>query len=893
MPVLDLRLDYGVSPTSGRSLLSSVTLCTGDGDCLAPTRFGFGQPAFTPAFASLGTWTGPVLERLAGGAELLAPPSSGAPGDPASRLSLADLGIRTVDVDGDGLDDLLAPGQPDPEGGPTGTILFRNSGHGFSAQPALPGRHPRERVMATGDFDGDGSMDLVVARSGDTATDDAPSHGAFAWSRCDARFRTGQGFVCRPIPNVLAGTLRHWVYDFDADDRSDVLFDSKTAQRLCLSTATSFECRDLPAGQRYVLPPASLLKDPNRWSNDFSDIDGDGRTDLMNYESESGALVAYSYGYDAEGPRASDRVRLAHWPDVAPESAGAAGDLNGDGYTDFVAETRDARSGMPTYRICYGSGLRSAAACEALPLALGSRVLLAGDFIRNGQRATLVADDADPLHLRSCVVHGDARAACPLRWEFRDAEGYRLTRTSPGDRWLFLQLIDGTVPELVRYRRGGHYEVFGARRLAAPREALDQLVWVEDGWGVRTEWRYAPGNFVYDAVALDPDDRPLSTSWPIKSVPRIADIVAGARQSVRGQHEDVAYKYAGAARSSIGRGYLGFRRIDRIVDREPSRTDWYANSWPFIGLSTDSVIRWPDGGTVLHTDWDAKHRRLDAHRTTVIAVSRRLTSKKTTSNAETGHSDERNLHDDWGNLVASEKTDTEPGGRATRTTVRIDYAFDPARDAAPRKKSASTTVTRGSGVPQVTRDWHDFDPVTLETKSQGHSDSAETSFHVQTIFKDVRGLLRRIEKTWFDRATDKPQNTIVREFTEYDNHERMFQTVLDGSQQVVHRELSDARDGRWMYRADANGEQLRRGDLFGLEWIITGPDAQETHHYVRRCDASCPVGASVEIDVRLRRGPDGAKERIGDPNFVFRDGTGAVAGRWPPAQNAASASTSK
>lgn len=176
----EYRLGYDQSPTSGRSILTSVTPCAVTGGslgCRKSTKFDWGKPdsGKTPGFTSLGAWQGaPVLttHNIYGG--------YGRVTNHADYFTFADF-------DNDGRADVLenriaspVPADPDSaesksnEGGnpiPPGTLrtqyrYFHSTGSRFDVYNYQLNTREPFAVLATGDFNGDGAPDLVAWTAG-------------------------------------------------------------------------------------------------------------------------------------------------------------------------------------------------------------------------------------------------------------------------------------------------------------------------------------------------------------------------------------------------------------------------------------------------------------------------------------------------------------------------------------------------------------------------------------------------------------------------------------------------------------------------------------------------------------------------------------------------------
>ncbi|MCU6501539.1 Ig-like domain-containing protein [Rugamonas sp. A1-17] len=174
--VRNYTLQYEKSPTSGRSLLKSVTVCPGTAvltspDCLPPTTFAWGKPdtTKTAGFVRWGLWPG---------APNLATTGSGV----FQRAFHADY-FAFSDFENHGLTDVLekrvaSPVPPDinTRSGqereatnpiPPGTMksqyaYYHNTGSGFTKFTYQISTGEDFVVLSTGDFNGDGAPDLLV-----------------------------------------------------------------------------------------------------------------------------------------------------------------------------------------------------------------------------------------------------------------------------------------------------------------------------------------------------------------------------------------------------------------------------------------------------------------------------------------------------------------------------------------------------------------------------------------------------------------------------------------------------------------------------------------------------------------------------------------------------------
>ncbi|UMR33383.1 Ig-like domain-containing protein [Massilia sp. MB5] len=171
-----LRLQYDNSPSSGRSLLSSVEACARNPqsaamECLPPTRFNWGKPdpAKQPGFVSRGMWPGaPILTTHGNG---------------NTSRNHSDY-FAFADFENHGYTDILEkrvasaiPADINSAAGswreqsnpiPPGTLrsqyrYFHNTGSGFAQYSYRISTGEDFAVLDIGDFDGNGAPDILVS----------------------------------------------------------------------------------------------------------------------------------------------------------------------------------------------------------------------------------------------------------------------------------------------------------------------------------------------------------------------------------------------------------------------------------------------------------------------------------------------------------------------------------------------------------------------------------------------------------------------------------------------------------------------------------------------------------------------------------------------------------
>lgn len=226
-----------------------------------------------------------------------------APTVPGDAFSVRNTGIALsagvevapLDMDGDGFEDIVYLRDIQ-------AYYRRNSGGAFEAEKsaglaAVPAanRLPQGTpvLLETGDFDGDGRGDLLVARS--TAV---PGGGGYRW---EAFLSNGFGFGPDPIATFTteAAPGKLLVLDLNGDGLADVLRHAEGAWNSLLSHGTS-------AGGLPGLVPQSCLAPAGSGDQGQAavlDYDGDGRSDLVLGNASGGWKVHLSVGdcLDSDG----------------------------------------------------------------------------------------------------------------------------------------------------------------------------------------------------------------------------------------------------------------------------------------------------------------------------------------------------------------------------------------------------------------------------------------------------------------------------------------------------------------------------------------------------------------------------------------------------------------
>ncbi|QDQ25666.1 hypothetical protein FNU76_04480 [Chitinimonas arctica] len=627
-------LDYVQSPRSARSLLRSVQRCDGDRNrnsavrCLPATTFQWGEPAAgtTKRFVSLGNWDGPILEDWVASMPPPLPSSSTPPEEGNDPLDMIVMG----DFNGDGYTDMLDKRRV----GGRMHRLFLGNGRGFDSQNVFTGQPAAFTVLETGDFDGDGQLDLLGAEGMVDGYGVVRSQFFSKRQLCYARFREGQGFTCSAWAeaDAIAGGNRSGlptVYDFNGDGRTDILLPgsiyssedgTSSNEQLCLSSGNAFSCRLLASGQFDLGQAGPLLA--RSYSGDSADINGDGRADPLRLtrasfdaerrnwiDTHTGVWANIRSEKGAANHKVADFIELsvlkgnptgifsARMAVTAHGQSTLVADFNHDGYTDllFGLEGGD-KDWLTGGRLCYATGEAAARLdCRALAdtgyrlSGAGSdqvdfRIKAVGDIDGDGEADILAGDPYGGVQ-RVCRITGSGGYQCES-WTLPQLPYPTAPPGRPapaGNRWQETARLltgdfngDGRM-DLVNYTLGGKWEVLSAESTAQPGEALDKLLAVTDGTLRRSQVEYGSlrdsNLYLTSAAALDPAAAD-TVRYPLRRIAPGPTKVVSKLRIDNGVADPIvtSYRYAAGAVELTGRANPGFRVVETTAQASGIRS---------------------------------------------------------------------------------------------------------------------------------------------------------------------------------------------------------------------------------------------------------------------------------------------------------------------------------
>ena len=266
--------------------------------------------------------------------------------------------MTSGDINGDGRPDLvLANSSPF-------ISVWINKGHGTFEPPATYPVAFEDSAIAVGDFNGDGSLDLAV-------TNAEPTN--YATSTIGILYNAGSGTFGARITAATGPTIDVMaVGDFNGDGRLDLAVGYYSAIGILLQ-----------ADDGTFASPVTY--DAGVWHDSIAvaDFNGDGRLDLAttNYSDNTVSVLlnAGSGTLDA----------AATYVTGATPGVVAVGDFNGDGYRDLAVTSGS------TVSVLLNAGSGTFAAPVTYAVGAGAGFLAIADYNRDGVDDIAVANNAD------------------------------------------------------------------------------------------------------------------------------------------------------------------------------------------------------------------------------------------------------------------------------------------------------------------------------------------------------------------------------------------------------------------------------------------------------------------------------------------------------------------
>ncbi|UGQ48740.1 NBR1-Ig-like domain-containing protein [Massilia endophytica] len=906
-------LNYEVSLSSQRSLLKSLVACDG-ATCLPATTFEYGtRSGTTPGFVSLG---GPRV-----GPNLVALGNNGT-GSGYAKGPLNEILVE--DFNGDGKADILERYRVDANLHQQRLYESNPDGMGWTVKQPFSTIPGSLAVMESGDFDGDGKVDLLVA-------DWNLGSPAYNWRMCWGRDFSNGSFACNGSISLPADswstTLQppapmRMVRDFNADGRDDLFLRSGDGvyavarNYKCLSNGSGFDCQDV-TGTYLAVSFGDAANGRPSSGTAFDDMDGDGRVDqvdlgrCMRVRDDGTGRYAWSCdglpGGDGQSYVAVSTSTekgaaqfYATW-DPSPDNRTAAlpppstgtltGDFNGDGYSDllYATATLDVGENPVSVRgkICLSKGNHEAD-CRVLPAsnnpAFDHLVMMVADYDGDGLLDVLrPANDSwnqdNVTAYQLCHVgpsglfHSCEPWAGPTFYGVRGDSvmaGVTYDDTYQRNRSMFLGDFDGDGKiDIATYTQGSTWEIFGSADLAKPGEALDRLVRVTNGFGLVEKAEYSPANssvaYTHEVTAYDgPVVQQGKRMRPGQLVRAIH------RSSGQGGWLDTEYAYHGFAMDPRRRSSIGFAQIDeRDVQNDITSTSWFYQNHPYVGMVKHARTTDRDGTWLSDRDSTAVTRNIaqaNGITTAFPYASPEYVAATDLDNSFLERSSVVSTYDDWGNqlTVTRQRYGTDNLSAGTITVTRT-YDNDPLTWRLGEVRT--NTETRSIGMSQQSRlTAYTYDGAGLLATETVEPN--EPALRVQKTYDrsgNSFGLVNRTILGWTDPSGVSRTRTISD--VTYTPDGRFPATRRNALNQEEALQF-DARTGAMTRMEDANGlVSTATVNAFGRVLSSTAVDQTETWTYLKRCNADCPPQARFMQIKDFKLG----LERIAVPKITFMD----------------------
>lgn len=708
----EYRLSYEQGGTTGRSRIQSVRECGMEGGCLPALEFTWqeGQKGF--------------IEEPAWGVD-----------DPDFNFSYKenpDVGFRALDLNGDGLIDFL---RARAKGDERSHAAFINTGNGFTRDDswslaAFPEAHfvqggYDDSGMRVVDLNSDGLPDLLRASLGFLTFVDY--HRAY--------LNTGQGFIedeswevpDRDIDFVYgtddAGTR---IVDLNSDGLPDLFsaFQSGNAQKHAsyLNTGSGFVRQDdwtVPNQDAHFAYPSNTDEGAR-----LVDLNGDQLPDILKLRRWNGGSIRLGFLNTGEHFDRNDEWLPADagfsFSYKSDWDGAESVDLNGDGLADLL-QIKVLETGVRVSRayINTGTGYVEDAgwhiADEQIKFQhkIKDRGLRLADLNGDGLADLLAAYRDGTQVVRAAYINTGRGFVRDDDWNFPgtityDNQSDDVFAIKDAGYPRGLQILDINGDGLADLLRAHSYE-YGSRHTAFINRGPvpDLLRGVRDALGAETALTYSSltdkGIYTKGAGAVFPQ-QDFQAPLPVVSAVESSDGAGGTYR--------LEYRYAGARVHLQGRGFLGFERVESTDSRTGHQTiTGYRQDFPYAGLASWTEQRLADGTLVqrVESTYDALSSANGAVRFPYAAATVERSYELT--GALTTQVTTQSAYDGFGNPTQIVVT-TEGGGEVFVKETVNTYDNDPALWHLGRLRRAVVTHRGADGDVQVRTSAFEYAPVT-------------------------------------------------------------------------------------------------------------------------------------------------------------------------------------
>jgi hypothetical protein len=301
---------------------------------------------------------------------------------PSISLSANPGSIARGDFNHDGILDLAVVNEPLCTTCPSSVGIFLGTGKGYLKAPSTYSIPVKDGVIAVGDVNGDGKLDIVVTRRGRLINSEYPppvskDDLAVLLGRDDGTFEAAHSYKLLGPPSPATYNQSAFLVDVNHDGKLDLVGDWGTA----LGKGNGQFAAPIPL-------PSSIQGIVDLAPADFDASGNPGlaiATATYNSEAEEFETPSYLYILDGNG-NGSFTIKSRRSAGVFANVATA--DLNGDGLSDILY-TDNVTQGGKSY-VSLGVALSRgndafSTATYLIPSSLATNGILTGDFDRDGK----------------------------------------------------------------------------------------------------------------------------------------------------------------------------------------------------------------------------------------------------------------------------------------------------------------------------------------------------------------------------------------------------------------------------------------------------------------------------------------------------------------------------
>lgn len=444
--------------------------------------------------------------------------------------------LTVGDFNGDGMADFLATPQ-NKKAGWTGWKLFLSNGSGldFASEGGWYWKDDELENVVSGDFNGDGRDDIIIKRK----------HSG-GYHNCDLYLSVEDNKQTSISYNrcVLSLSINYNIQtvELNGDGAADLFAWYENSKKCELIRSLYDGCTLMPLAET-----ETLICDRKWYHAEFGDFNGDGLTDVMNFDDQGWFLM------QTDGIGGLYRKDLAPWP--TSEHHIHTGDFNGDGKTDLLLTGYDGdpnKDGWSSWCVFYSLGKGEfKKEYHEKPFDARKEMLYIADI--NG-------DGFDDIHAVDKESSGDNMTAPKVYLNDGLGDFYSQIHgcnVYAADKWNFYTGDfngDGKT-DLVCTSNWEKSNWDGYQLLLMPTDVNNLLTGISDGLGNSTDISYtylSDSNTYFKSLSFEYPLVSVGLSWPVVSV---------VSEKSSGHVISNYYKYHNAIFHKAGRGMLGFEKV--------------------------------------------------------------------------------------------------------------------------------------------------------------------------------------------------------------------------------------------------------------------------------------------------------------------------------------------